>query len=291
MKFYLARHAEAEVGPQMDPTRELTDRGREQAKVIGKFLVTQTKKIGLIVCSNLKRGIDTAETMAEYLDVDVERDFRVEPDQTPLAMWQCIQQWAKKLEDGEELLIVSHGPLINSFSAWLLNSGEGDKFHFSHATVCHFDTETPEDGRYGYDGRGEKVRAYLHWMATANMVNRLVEESPKAVVESLAGLADAALAVVEAALLEKTERPYTYEEVILKRWVLGDGGQSGNCEECEENAEAGWIDSEDVFPAVSQYGPVDDGPLHDHCTCTVEYKESRRRVYEAIRPAPTLHAT
>lgn len=75
------------------------------------------------------------------------------------------------------------------------------------------------------------------------------------------------------------QRPYYYDTVGVKRWHLGSGGKSGNCENCIENEEAGWIDQDDVFPASSQYGVVDEAPLHDHCDCEVEYGEKRKRVY------------
>lgn len=72
---------------------------------------------------------------------------------------------------------------------------------------------------------------------------------------------------------------YYYEDITLKRWVLGSGGRSGNCENCIENADAGEIEESEAFPAFSQYGIVDEPPLHDHCDCTVEYRDTRKRVY------------
>ncbi len=83
-----------------------------------------------------------------------------------------------------------------------------------------------------------------------------------------------ALAILDAALSEKTGE-YYYEEILLKRSVLGDGGASGNCDLCDECADEGWIDSEDVFASDE-----DEPPHHPNCTCTVEYKESRKRVYD-----------
>jgi hypothetical protein len=83
-----------------------------------------------------------------------------------------------------------------------------------------------------------------------------------------------------ATLLEKsTAGRYYYEDVTVKSWILGSGGVSGNCEECVENAEAGEIEESEFFPAWGQYGPVDEPPLHDHCDCSVEYRDTRKRVY------------
>lgn len=71
---------------------------------------------------------------------------------------------------------------------------------------------------------------------------------------------------------------YYYEEVNVKRWVLGSGGRSGNCETCVENADMGWIPDDDVFLA-SDGGDLDGPPAHPNCDCTLEYSEKRKRVY------------
>lgn len=78
------------------------------------------------------------------------------------------------------------------------------------------------------------------------------------------------------ALVEKAGE-YYYDTENVKRWVLGDGGRSGNCEICVENADLGWIPDEDVFEGV--FGDVDGPPAHPNCDCAVEYKEKRVRVY------------
>ena len=80
-----------------------------------------------------------------------------------------------------------------------------------------------------------------------------------------------------AALMEAPRRQYTYEEVTVKRWVLGSGGKSGNCELCEDNAAAGWVDQDDIFEGV--FEDIDEPPAHPNCDCTLEIKDTRRRVY------------
>ena len=84
-----------------------------------------------------------------------------------------------------------------------------------------------------------------------------------------------------AAVLAIVEAPgaYYYEDVVYKRWWLGPGGRAGNCEGCIENADAGEIEEDDFFPSWDGFGPVDEPPLHPHCTCSVTYRDSRRRVY------------
>lgn len=79
-------------------------------------------------------------------------------------------------------------------------------------------------------------------------------------------------------LADLLEASYTYEEVTVKRWILGDGGRSGNCEICNDNADMGWIDMDDIFESVD--GDVDEPPAHPNCTCSVEFKDTRKRVYD-----------
>ncbi len=79
-------------------------------------------------------------------------------------------------------------------------------------------------------------------------------------------------------LADILEAGYYYEEVTLKRWILGDGGKSGNCEICNDNADLGWLDMDDVFEGVE--GDIDEPPCHPNCTCEIEYKDTRKRVYD-----------
>jgi len=110
---------------------------------------------------------------------------------------------------------------------------------------------------------------------------RLRRVGTEAALENLAAVV-APLVVVEAInelaeLLEaKGEYYYDYENV--KRWVLGAGGRSGNCETCIENADQEWIPDDDVF-IDSSGDPIDGPPAHPNCTCELEYKEKRVRVY------------
>jgi len=47
-----------------------------------------------------------------------------------------------------------------------------------------------------------------------------------------------------------------------KEWVLGSGGETGNCDQCEENAAVG------VIP-VDQEFPNPEGSIHPGCTCAI----------------------
>ena len=281
MKFLLARHAEAESGPQMDPTRGLTDTGKKQIPIMADFLNAMDAKVGLILHSDMLRGRETAEGIAELLDVKTEQDPFVGPQAgddghvKPAAVkkaWKVIQKYARTVDDGKLLLVVSHGPLINALAAILLESGEGDKFHFSHGSIAKFDTEQPDN--YEYAGRGDNA-VCMHWMATPKLMKRAMKHEPE-LIEAALRVADAALAAADVHL-EEEKGAYYYDEVGVKRWILGDGGKNGNCEACEEAASLGWIDQDDTYDMFDE--PVDGPPGHPHDTCDIEFGEKRKRVY------------
>ena len=272
MKFFLMRHAEAESGDPMDIERTLTATGEKEIPIVIDFLKSVTKDIGLVICSDMHRGIDTAKPIAEAYDVDLIRSPWVGPEIKPERAWKEIVKIAKaNLTPDEQPLIVTHGKLVNCLAAWLLESGEGDKFHFIHGAVAKFDTEAP--GNYGpYNGGDKGQPAVLHWMVTPKVMLRVAEDDPKAVIEAALKLADATLESL-GARFDEAKGEYYMDTTLVKRVTEG-GSQSGPCDNCEDNIGEGWIDADDVYPTG------DDGPpFHPNCVCIEEYKEKRVRVY------------
>lgn len=98
-----------------------------------------------------------------------------------------------------------------------------------------------------------------------------------ALVTAAANEAANALCAAMGLTFDEAKGEYYYDVENVKRWVLGDGGKSGNCEICDENEALGWIPDDDVFESVD--GDVDEPPAHPNCTCTLEYKEKRVRIY------------
>jgi hypothetical protein len=92
----------------------------------------------------------------------------------------------------------------------------------------------------------------------------------------LAVLAAAAALLI---ILEKkaTAGSYFYDEEEVKRWNLGPGGRAGNCDICVDNADLGWIGMDDVFDSVD--GPIDEAPAHPNCSCFVDFRTKKVRVY------------
>jgi phosphohistidine phosphatase len=183
VKFYLMRHAEAEYGMQMDPTRQLTDTGKRQAKMMAKWLSRQTEKPEIVVESNFQRARSTAKRVAKQLDVPLIRSGFLDPENTPENTWMEMKRLATA-NKVTSLIAVSHGPLVEKLLAHLTGSPLPQQFHFAHAAVAHFDTTGGN-------------RGILHWIVTPNTVARDEDELDLVVHQEAT---EAAIAVAEAAL-------------------------------------------------------------------------------------------
>jgi phosphohistidine phosphatase len=146
VKLYLQRHAEAQAGEPMDPTRAVTEQGREQVKLMGEFLVRQIGRVDLVVSSNFKRAFDTARGMADLLGCEiVETSPALDPDGKPAIAWSDVEiltgAYCPETADAH-VLVVSHHPLVNELAEYLCGVKTSDeKFH--HAAVMHIHGNGP----------------------------------------------------------------------------------------------------------------------------------------------------
>jgi phosphohistidine phosphatase len=70
MLVYLLRHGDAiQTASLNDSERPLSDFGRKQATVVGKFLQKSSVQIGAIISSPLVRAVETADIVRKALDV------------------------------------------------------------------------------------------------------------------------------------------------------------------------------------------------------------------------------
>src|SRR5271165_6658490 len=112
MKLYLMRHAQAEYGEQLDPTRKLTPTGKRQAKMMGKWLGRQTNKPDLVLESNFHRSHATAKRVAKQLDAPIIRTGKIDPDGSPEAAWREIRKLSALNSKAKSVIAITHGPLI-----------------------------------------------------------------------------------------------------------------------------------------------------------------------------------
>jgi phosphohistidine phosphatase len=180
------RHAEAESGMQMDPTRHLTDTGKRQAKMMGKWLKRQTEQPEMVVESNFHRSRSTAKRVAKQLDVPLIRSGFLDPERDPEQCWSEMKRLATA-NKVQSIIAVSHGPLVEKMLCYLTGSPLPRQFHFSHAAVAYFETTGGQ-------------RGVLHWIVTPNTVAR-DEDEMENVVHDAGATVEAALALAEACVL------------------------------------------------------------------------------------------
>jgi phosphohistidine phosphatase len=180
MKLYLMRHAEAEDGEQLDPTRELTDTGKAQAKLMGKWLHRQADPPELIIESNMRRSIQTAKRVGKRLDVNRLRAGALDPDGEPRKAIRTIRRLAQE-HSAASVLAVTHSPLVQAIQQHLTGV-DPEKMYWKHGAISYFD----DDGMF-------------HWMVTPETAARDEDEAEKITVDALE-VAEASLAIAVASI-------------------------------------------------------------------------------------------
>jgi phosphohistidine phosphatase len=264
-RYYLQRQAAAEPGEPADMMRPLSAQGKLNAEDMGMWLQAYIGRVDTVISSTALAAIETADAIAPALGCDLKTTTTLlDPDPEgpdTVKSWDDVERLAGAAED---VLIIADNPLIGALAYYLATGIE------TFGSPVFLIASSEVIAVYVDDAGAAGIR----WIATRAMAEqahyaRDVDEAARQVAESVG-------------ILERkgdgNKGSYTYEEVILKRWILGDGGRSGNCELCVDNSDRGWIDSEDVFDGV--FEDVDEPEAHPNCTCTIEYKESRRRVYD-----------
>jgi phosphohistidine phosphatase len=133
-RVLIMRHAESEDGPELDPTRTLTETGRTvQIPAIADFLVRQLGRVDLVVSSNMARARDTAKPLFEALGATgFEEIWQLDPDIKPEVAWKRIKQLGQNCESA---LVVTHQPLVSELLKYLCGAQTGEKT-FPHAAVA-----------------------------------------------------------------------------------------------------------------------------------------------------------
>jgi len=162
VKLYLMRHCLTDDGPQMDAARDLNDTGREQAKVIRKFLKRANVKPDVILSSDFARSLSTAETIAKGAVVT---DAALRPDGTVGGAWKAITRAAG---DSKSILVVTHSPLIQPLLASVAFNFLDEKWNWEHGAVAYVNTA---DSRF-------------RWFVTPKLAAHLAGVDPDDVSES-----------------------------------------------------------------------------------------------------------
>lgn len=125
MDLILWRHAEAEVGAD-DLARELTAKGRKQARQVAAFLRSRLPDDTRILVSPAQR---TRQTIAALTD-DFTLTAEIAPDATP----EAVLRAARWPDAGDAVLVVGHQPTLGAVAASLLGC-EVESLHIKKGAV------------------------------------------------------------------------------------------------------------------------------------------------------------
>lgn len=108
MEIYIVRHGDALEG-EIDELRELSEKGKKQAKRAGKKLKDLDVKVDEIFSSPLKRAIQTAEIIAK--EIGFKNEVKITELLNPLSNPNEILNHLNYLNK-DKILIVGHQPFL-----------------------------------------------------------------------------------------------------------------------------------------------------------------------------------
>jgi len=169
MKAYLMRHCLTDVGPQMDADRELDETGEAQAQVMRKFAKRAQVNPDIIISSDFARAHDTAKIMQRGSTLII-TTLLLRPVGDQSKAWKFIAKEVGKVkkdpdEGATAVLIVTHGPLIQSLLAAVAQGFLDERWMFHHGAIAYCNTH---EGRF-------------RWYVNPKLAAHLVGEDPKEV--------------------------------------------------------------------------------------------------------------
>ena len=139
MKVWILRHGEAQAHARTDAERNLTEQGRAEALRSAAHLIGQP--IDAIFASPYVRAQQTAQLVREALGV--EPDIRTVPWLTPEGN---PQQVLEKLDADENVLLVSHQPLVGNLIGFLQHGHQRQPQPMYTASLAELEGEFPLAG-------------------------------------------------------------------------------------------------------------------------------------------------
>ncbi|TVT85535.1 phosphohistidine phosphatase SixA [Pseudomonas sp. H3(2019)] len=139
MKLWVLRHGEAESHARSDAERELTAHGREEVLRSAAQLIGQP--IQAIIASPYVRAQQTAQLVREVLgfEPEIRTEAWLRPESNPLTV-------ADQLDSAENILLVSHNPLVGSLIGYLQHGHLRAPQPMSTASLAELEADLPLAG-------------------------------------------------------------------------------------------------------------------------------------------------
>jgi len=142
MNLYLMRHANAGIPREsikLDAKRGLIKEGKEQCMLMGRMLGALKVTPELIVSSNLKRAMQTAQFVGNELGYEgkVEISLALAPDATFADFSKMLEKYA----DRQDLLLVGHNPSLFQFLGRLITGNGAAGVRMRKGSVARIDMD------------------------------------------------------------------------------------------------------------------------------------------------------
>jgi len=135
MLLYLLRHADAETHAQSDEVRELTSKGREQARKVARFLEAHELHLSLVLSSPVRRAHDTAQAVAEQM----RSELLITPWLACGMRPESALEELKAYRSQTSVMLVGHEPDFSQLAAHLLGLPSNSQFHVRKASLSLID--------------------------------------------------------------------------------------------------------------------------------------------------------
>lgn len=143
MELILWRHAEAEPGSfdKPDEARELTEKGRKQARKMAEWLNRNLPDDCRILSSPAVRTVQTAEALGRKFKTDRALATDVSAESVLRATgWPDAE---------DTVLVVGHQPTLGHVAS-LLIAGRQQEWHLRKGSICWIASKADEDGETPY---------------------------------------------------------------------------------------------------------------------------------------------
>ncbi len=138
MNLYILRHANADTDAPTDDARELSEKGREQAKSVAKFCARHGIRPDVIFSSPLIRAQQTARPVAKELGMEVTTARWLACGAEP----EGILSQLATVKGGAAAMLVGHQPDLGELIGHLLGTA-GDSINVRKASLTHIEVLVP----------------------------------------------------------------------------------------------------------------------------------------------------
>jgi phosphohistidine phosphatase len=132
MLLYLLRHADAEASAGSDEARRLTEKGREQAKKIARFLEAHELHLSLVLTSPVRRAHETAQAVVDQMRAELLSAPWLACGMHPQAALEELKAYRSQ----SSVMLVGHEPDFSQLAAHLLGLPSATQFHVRKGSLA-----------------------------------------------------------------------------------------------------------------------------------------------------------